>query len=278
MTGSGLGIVASVLASMGFGVADFLGGAAARRSAAIPVAARVQGIGLVVLALAALATRSPVTTAAIVLGATGGLASAAGLALLYGALVRGGMGVTIGLGSAVVSLTTLLADAILRTNIPSPIQLTGVAFAIAATLLASARRTAPGGTTAIGLALLSGAAFGVALVFLDRAAETSPLWGLAAARGAGSVVLLVLAAPRWVALNQAWRPVLGAGLLDAGASAVFIASFTVLPVGIATAVSAGAAPLVPMALARFFLNERVSISSALAVGLACAGIALIATG
>lgn len=278
MTDTGLGIAAAAVAAMGFGFADFLGGAAARRSAAIPVAARVQAIGLVVLALSAIAAHAPITTAALLLGTTGGLASAAGLALLYRALVRGGMGVTIGLSSVVVSLTTLLADAVLRGDIPSPIQLAGVACAIAAALLASARRNQPEGVSSVALALMAGLAFGVALVFLDRAAETSPLWGLAAARGAGSVLLLVLIRRAWAALGQEWRPVVGAGLLDAGASALFIGSFVVLPVGIATAVSAAAAPLVPMALAWLVLHERVSLSGALAVALACLGIALIALG
>jgi uncharacterized membrane protein/multidrug transporter EmrE-like cation transporter len=273
-----LWIAAATVASMGFGVADFLGGAAARGSAAMPVAARVLAIGLVVMVLAAAGTNAPITTSALLLGATGGLASGTGLALLYRALVRGGMGVTVGIGSVVVSLTTLLADAVLRSDIPSTIQLAGVACAIAATLLASVRRDQPGGVSSVVLAILSGLAFGVALVFLDRAAETSPLWGLAAARAAGTVLLLVIAGSAGAAVRQQWRRILGAGIFDAGSSALFISSFVVLPVGIATAVSAAAAPLVPMALAWFILHERVSRSGALAVALACAGIALIALG
>lgn len=273
-----LGIGAAIVASMGFGAADFLGGAAARRSAAIPVAARVQAIGLVVLTLGAIVANAPIAASALLLGATGGLASGAGLALLYRALVRGGMGVTIGIGSVVVSLTTLLADAVLRSDVPSAIQLAGVACAIGAVLLASVRRDQSGSVGSVRLAIVSGLAFGVALVFLDRAAETSPLWALASARAAGTVLLVVLVGRAWAALGQQWRPVLGAGTLDAGASALFIGSFVLLPVGIATAVSAAAAPLVPMALAWFVLHERVSRSAAVAVALACSGIALIALG
>ena len=242
------------------------------------MAARVQIIGAVVLVAAALVTRSPITTAALLLAAIGGLSSASGLALLYRALMQGGMGVTVGLGSVVVALTTLLADAVLRGDIPSPVQLAGVGCAIVATWLASAGRNQPGGVRSIGLALLAGAAFGVALVFLDRAAETSPLWGLAAARMAGSALLLILLLRNRSPLGGDWRPVLGAGLLDAGASALFIGSFILLPVGIATAVSAAATPLVPMALAWFLLRERVSPAGAIAVALACLGIALIALG
>lgn len=278
MTGTQIGIAASVVAASGFGIADFLGGSAARKSSAIPVAARVQAIGLVVLLLAAIVFEAPVTVSALLLGALGGLSSAAGLALLYRALVRGGMGVTIGLGSVVVALTTLLSDALLRGDVPSAVQLIGVASAIAATLLASARRGQPGGVGSVGLAIMAGLGFGVALVFLDRAAETSPLWGLAAARGTGTVLLVALVGGAWPAHRQEWRPVVGAGLLDAGASTLFIGSFILIPVGISTAVSAAATPLVPMALAWFILDERVSRSGALAVALACLGIALIAVG
>jgi drug/metabolite transporter (DMT)-like permease len=278
MSGEVLGIGAAVAASMGFGVADFLGGAAARRSAALPVAARVTAIGLMLLTFAAIVSNAPMSPSALLLGATAGLASGTGLALLYGALMRGGMGVTIGIGSVVVSLITLSADVVLRGDVPSPIQLAGVACAIAATLLASVRRGQPGGVGSVRLAILSGLSFGVALVFLDRAAETSPLWALAAARAAGTALLFVLVTRAWRALGQQWRPVVGAGILDAGGSALFIGSFVLLPVGIATAVSAAAAPLVPMALAWFVLHERVSQSAAIAVALACSGIALIALG
>ena len=212
------------------------------------------------------------------LGAAAGVGSALGLATLYRALTRGGMGVTVGLGSVVVSLVTLLADAVLRGDVPSPLQFAGVACAIAATWLASPRPDRVGGRSAIGLALAAGLLFGVALVFLDRAAETSPLWGLAAARGVGTLFLLALLGFRIGSLRAAWRPTLGAALLDAGASAVFVGSFILLPVGLAAAVSAAATPLVPMALAWFLLKERVSRSGALAIALACLGITLIALG
>jgi drug/metabolite transporter (DMT)-like permease len=273
-----VGIAAAAIAAGGFGVADFLGGSAARRSSAIPVAARVQAIGALVLLVTAMVAHAPITAAAILLGTIGGLFSASGLALLYRALTRGGMGMTIGLGSVVLSLTTLLADVILRGDVPSPLQVGGVACAIAATWLASARPGESGGIGSIALVVLAGMGFGIALVFLDRAAETSPLWGLAAARAAGTVLLLGLVGRGWPALRQQWPPTVGAGLLDAGASALFVGSFVLLPVGLSAAVSAAATPLVPMALAWFILHERVSGSGTIAVALACIGIALIALG
>lgn len=278
MTGWELGVAAAAVSAGGFGAADFLAGAAARTTAALPVAARVLMIGFGVMLLLALVTGSPVSEAALLLGAIAGVASAAGLAALYQALVRGGMGVTVGLSSVVVSLTTLFADAVLRGQIPTPLQLAGVACALGATWIASSRRDQSKGSGPILLALLAGGLFGVALIFLDRAAETSPLWGLAAARASGTVLLLAVLGSGRGALRRDWRPVIGAGLLDAGASALFIGSFVLVPVGIAAAVSAAVTPLIPMTLAWFFLRERVSRAGAVAVGLACLGIALIALG
>lgn len=278
MTGWELGVAAAAVSAGGFGAADFLAGAAARRTSALPVAARVLMIGLGVMLLLALATGSSVSQAALVLGAIAGVASSVGLAALYQALARGGMGVTVGLSSVVVSLTTLFADAMLRGQIPTPLQLAGVGCALGATWIASSRRDQSGGTGPVLLALVAGGLFGVALIFLDRAAETSPLWGLAAARASGTVLIVALLWSGRGALRTDWRPVIGAGLLDAGASALFIGSFVLVPVGIAAAVSAAVTPLIPMALAWFLLRERVSRAGALAVGLACLGIALIALG
>lgn len=278
MTGWELGVAASATAAAAFGAADFLGGAEARKTAAVPVAVRVQLVGLCVLLGVALVARLPVSTSALMLGAIGGIASGIGLAMLYHALTHGGMGVTIGLGSVVVSMVTLMADAILRGDVPSAVQLVGVACAIAATWLASARKDQSGAAAPIALALASGAVFGLALILLDRAAETSAMWGLVAARGTGSAILIIMLGSARSALHRHWRPIIGAGLLDAAGSALFIGSFVVLPVGIAAAVSAAATPLVAMALAWFILRERVSPFGAAAVGLACVGIALIAVG
>jgi len=188
------------------------------------------------------------------------------------------MGLVTGLTGATASLVALGVDAALRETVPSPIQLTGVACALGAAWLVATVKGSAVTTRFIVVALLAGSAFGIYFLLLERAAETSPLWGLVAARAAGSTVLLVAIGLRWRDFRPDWRPLVGAGLLDATASGLIVAALLLIPVGLAAAVSNANTPLVAMALAWLVLGERVPRRGLIAVGLACAGIALIAIG
>ena len=84
----------AIASAVFYGAADFAGGLATRRAAAIPVVLLSQGSGLVLLALMlpVLPPASP-TRLDLVWGAAAGLTGGVGVALLYQALSVGAMAV-----------------------------------------------------------------------------------------------------------------------------------------------------------------------------------------
>jgi drug/metabolite transporter (DMT)-like permease len=273
-----LGVVLAVASAIAFGSGDFLGGSAARRSDPLGVATVVQAIGLFALLIVATVVGQGVTGTALAFGVVAGVGGGVGLAALYRALATGAMGLVTGLTGATASLVALGMDAALRGNAPSPIQLAGVASALLAAWLVATIKGSSVTAGFLAVALLAGIAFGIYFLLLERAAETSPLWGLVAARAAGTVVLLGAIGLRWGGFRADWRPLLGAGLFDAGASGLIVGALVLIPVGLAAAVSNANTPLVAMGLAWMLLGERIPRRGLVAVVLACVGIALIAMG
>jgi len=271
-------VLLAVTSAIAFGSGDFLGGSAARRNDALRVAAVVQAVGLVGLLVVAAVAGRGVTGAALAFGVMAGVGGGVGLAALYRAMASGSMGLVTGLTGVTASLVVLGVDAALRGVVPSPVQLIGVACALGAAWLVAGVKGNAVTAGFIGVALLAGSAFGIYFLLLERAAETSPLWGLVAARLAGTAVLLGAIGLRWADFRPDWRPLIGAGLLDAGASGLIVAALLLIPVGLAAAVSNANTPLVAMVLAWLLLGERVPRTGLAAVGLACMGIALIALG
>ena len=242
------------------------------------VATVVQAVGLAGLLIVAVVIGQILTGAAVAFGLLAGVGGGVGLAALYRAMASGSMGVVTGLTGVTASLVVLGVDAALRGVVPSPVQLAGVVCALGAAWLVAGVKGNAVTVGFIGVALLTGSAFGIYFLLLERAAETSPLWGLVAARTTGTTVLLGAIGLRWRDFRPDWRPLVGAGLLDAGASGLIVAALLLIPVGLAAAVSNANTPLVTMVLAWLLLGERVPRRGLVAVGLACAGIALIAIG
>jgi drug/metabolite transporter (DMT)-like permease len=278
MSASLLGVLLAVASAVAAGSGDFLGGSAARRNDALRVATVVQAVGLGGLLIVAVVAGRGVTGPALAFGVIGGVGGGVGLAALYRAIATGSMGLVTGLTGVTASLVVLGVDAALRGVVPSPIQLAGVACALGAAWLVAGVKGSAVTAGLMGVALLAGSAYGLYVLMLERAAETSPMWGLAAARAAGTAVLLGAIGLRWRDFRPGWHPLIGAGLLDAGASGMIVAALLLVPAGLAAAVSNANTPLVTMALAWLLLGERVPRRGLVAVGLACVGIALIALG
>jgi len=271
-------VLLAVTSAIAFGSGDFLGGSASRRNDPLRVATAVQAIGLGGLVIMAVVAGQRVSVVALAFGVAAGVGGGVGLAALYRALATGTMGLVTGLTGATASLVALGVDAALRGVVPSPIQLSGVACALGAALLVAGVRGNRVTAGFIGIALLAGTAFGIFFLLLERAAETSPLWGLVAARAAGTAVLLGAIGLRLGDFRPDWRSLFGAGLLDAGANGLIVGALLLIPVGLAAAISNANTPLVTMALAWLLVGERMPRRGLVAVGLACLGIALIALG
>ena len=272
--------------AVGYGLGDFCGGLSARRLPP-PVATMLVGFaGLVALAAIAVGIGAVVPAAdKLLLAAGAGLCGGLGLAALYQAMSTGAMGLVAGLSSA-GSVSLALIFGLLIGRSVSPLQLVGMAFAIAAAVLASGIARTPNMAAALRNAGLAALGFAGFLIFIDQAATPDPWWILvvsrAAATGAVAVVVLltVMRSPArsWGAAVQPVLPlILVGGVADSLGNLFFILSRELLQVGLAAALS-GLYPLVTMVAARVFVGESLPRGGSASLGLAVVGAILISLG
>jgi len=205
-----------------WGAADFLGGMAARRSGAIAVAGGATAVGWIALLPLLAIVRPPLPTpGAIGLAAVAGIAGGLGLVALYRGLSLGSMGLLAALSGVGSVLLPLVVGAWLSHDVIGAWQWVGMTAALAAAAAASGATLRGVSSRALVMALLAAIGFGLWYVMLDQAAtEGHELWALVASRGSSSVVVGWLAIWRGgiASLRSTWRLVVGAGLLDLGAT------------------------------------------------------------
>ena len=266
-----------------YGVADFLGGLAARRATTAAVVLVSQASGMLALAvmLPILPDTAP-TTADLIWGAVAGVAIGAGLALLYRGLAVGSMAV-VAPTTAVCAVVLPLTAAVLLGERPGPGTLVGIALAILSIVLVSRSRATPAGRGAtatglpagLGLALLAGVGIGVFFFALARAASTAGLWPLLAARGVAVVLFGVAALVGRRSLRMA-APVavmvIAGGVIDMLANALYLLATHHGPLSVVVTLSS-LYPTSTVLLALAVLGERLSARQG--VGIACALVAVL---
>lgn len=274
------GILFGVGAAIAWGAGDFVGGMAARRASGMLVTGGAEAVGFVLLLGAVVVLRpAPPQASTILLGAAGGVFGGIGLAALYRGLSLGAMGLVSAISGVGGVLVPLAVGFLLWGTTIHPLQLVGVACALAAVVAASGATTRGVQRDAVVLAVVAALGFGFWYVFLDRAAEDSQLWALVASRGAAALVIggaALLRAER-TGLRAVLPFVGAAGLLDVTANGMVVLAFASVPVGIAAALS-GTYPLSTMLLARTVLGEALPRLGVVAVALGVAGIVLISLG
>ena len=279
----------ALLSSVLWGTADFGGGVSSRRLPVLAVIGWSQATALVAVGLAA-AVLTPLGAGPALVGAPSGLGWLAwslvagafgmgGLLCFYRALAIGTMGVVspvAGLGVAVPVLAGLAAG-----ERPSGVQLVGMVVALAGALAASGPELSGAARgRAVGLAALSGAFFGVALLAMARGAASSPLFTLLGMRCTSvAVVSVVAVVGRTVGgVRPRDLPLLaGVGLADAGANLLFAVATTLGLVSV-VAVLGTLYPVATVLLARFVLHERLVRIQQLGVAVALAGVVMLGAG
>jgi drug/metabolite transporter (DMT)-like permease len=266
-------------ASICWGVGDFLGGFNSRRLSALTVLAVAEIAGLVAIGLfVAVRGVEPPGRTALAFAAGAGVAGALGLGALYRGMAVGAMGVVapISAAAAVIPVAVGLA----RGERPSGLQLVGIAAALVGVALASRE---PGETArlaaGVGLALVAAAGFGLYIVLIDEAAETSAEWAVLVSRGAASVaaVSVALALGRLRLGARALPALIVIGLFDVGANGLLALALTKGLISL-VAVLSSLYPVVTIALARAVLGERIGRIQAAGAATALAGVALISIG
>lgn len=252
----------ALVSSLSWGVADFMGGLAARRVGPIQVLAVSYPAGAVLLTLLAMFV-IPGTLSVEVLpyAVAAGLIGALAIGLLYAALTRGQMGVVSPL-TAVMSGAVPVAVGLARGETLPGLAVAGIALAVVAVFMVSKESGHHERTplSAIVLALSSGGAIGLYLTAIGLAPQDSGVWAATVGRWVSTVVMLIavlIVAGKVVSAGYPWLLVIGSGILDASANGIFqLASQRGLLSVVA--VIGSLYPAATVVLARVILKERLN--------------------
>lgn len=283
-----MAVVLGLLVAATYGAADFFGGLSSKRASVPAVVVLSQLTGLPLLAVLVVVAGGDASVRNLGYGAVAGGIGAVGLVCLYRGLSSGRMSVVApitAVGAAIVPVAWGLAQG----ERPDATALVGVALALVAVGLISrtdddvldgdATPERPAPPPYLLLAVVAGVAFGLVFVLLALTDGDAGFWPLAAGR-AVSIPLLTagtLATGRSFSLGSraAARTILGAGVLDMTANALFLLASReglLALVGVLSSLY----PASTVLLARVVLAERLRGIQVVGLGLAGAGVVLIA--
>lgn len=276
-----MGVILALVAALGYGLSDFIGGVISRRTSAWPVAF-LAAVGSCLAGLtAALSTADSATGAQLWWGALAGVGSGLGGAFLYRGFVAGRIGVVAPI-SAVGAALLPVAVGVLTGEHPALLVWLGVIAAVPGIWLVSAEpANASGPGAGIGEGVVDGVAaglgFGLMFAALAQVPDGAGYWPVALAQIVSVPVIVVAATllrTNWLPRHpgQAW------GLLAGAVAGIALVSFQLAAQrGLLTvsAVLASLYPAVTILLAVLFLKERVLSSQA--VGLALCGVTVVCT-
>ena len=291
-------IVFALAAAVLYGSADFLGGAASRRSRALSVASLSVPAGAVVMLLAAAVAGGPVSTAGLGWAVAAGVVGAAGLLAFYTGLAAGPMSVVAPV-SALMSTVLPVGVAIASGERFGVRVYAGVATCLVAIVLVSLEngtpawpaRKAPGPAAprpaghraalrGFGYGIVCGTLFGIFYLFLRNAGAAGVLWPVAEARLVNCAVVLavvVLARARPAGRADGGRVLAAAvisGVLDASANLCYVLATRAGLFGIAIVLTA-LYPGITVLLARVVLRERMHAVQRIGLLLAAVGVILV---
>jgi len=270
--------VLAALSAFVWGTGDFCGGKATQRANALAVTVLSQVAGLPVLAGCVAIFGGSWSWPTMLWGAGAGLAGVVGIVLLYQGLSRGAMAIFAPV-TAVTAAVVPLIFGLLTQSVPGPLALIGVGCAVVAVALVSlSGGHSPVTPGLIGLALASGACFGIFFILLAGAGDTGGMWPLVGARAAS--VLCGLGAALVTRTSLRIRPsslrwALVAGPFDIFANALYVLAAREGPLAVVAPISA-LYPVSTVLLALLIDRERVRPVQLAGLGLAATALVLVA--
>ena len=194
----------ALVAAVGYGVSDFVGGIASRRVAALRVVIVSYPLSVVIVALAPPLFGGSAGPAALGWGVASGVASGLAVWWFYRALAAGPMAVVSPLTAVLVAGIPVIVGVAIGER-PGLLAFGGIALALGAVVLVS--RESPDETagevaggrqlrftkTVAWLTVGSGVAFAFAFIFLHKIDSDSGLWPLLASRIAATAVVWAVA-------------------------------------------------------------------------------------
>jgi drug/metabolite transporter (DMT)-like permease len=283
-----MAIPLAAVAALGWGVSDFLGGAAQdRRTPVFSVVAIAELIGVVLLVPVVAARGLPPADPRLLLACVAGLGVTLELSLIYAALSAGAAFITApvgALGTALAVGAGLLGGDPLTAAIAA-----GLALAVGGGALSAGAGTDDGhGRLSAGrsVAVCAGAAIGVAsgLVALHGAGQVDPYWTVAiehltTAVSSGAIAVAVVrrdrrGTARLLPTRDRWRALTVIALTGTGGDVAYTAASRGGALSIVSAI-ASMYPIATVALGGALAHRRPTPPQAIGIGLALAGAALL---
>ncbi len=281
----------AVVSALFWGVADFVGGLASRRSTPWQTLVLTTPAGLVaILPLAFLV--SGTATGSALAGICAGIFGGLGILLLYAALTIGPMGVVSPI-SAVLGAAIPVGVGLVQGERPGSAAYVGMALAVVAIVTVGLEPTSPTDDSAhqkvapraLLLAIGAGAGIGLFFAFLSFAPSDAGLWPVVFARGTSTVLLVTIGVVVAFRSGQPVMPTVGrvrvqavwAGILDVAANGFYVLA---LQIGLLSvvAVLGSLYPAATVLLARLVLAERLRPMQKLGMVTALVASALLALG
>jgi drug/metabolite transporter (DMT)-like permease len=277
------GVALALLAAIGFGVSDFVGGIASRHVAALRVVLVSYPVATVLLGTLAAVIGGPISAGTVIWGSLGGICQACGVWWLYAALGAGPISVVSPL-TAVLTAAVPVGVGVAIGDRPGLVAAVGIALAMVAVVLVSRQATDNDLTphrftkTVAALTIGSGVAFGLNFALIHQAPVESRLWPLLFARMSASVLVIIVAAASRslrVPSGKSLRLALTLPVLDASANVAMLLALHASLLSL-TGVLISLYPAATVVLAMTVLRERVTRWQALGMVLAVVSVSMIA--
>lgn len=275
-----MAVLLALAAAVAYGLSDFVGGVASRRTSAWPVAFVNSAAALAGALVLAVVTAGEPSREDLLWGALAGIGSGAGGAFLYRGLAAGRMGVVAPI-SAVGAALLPVCVAVVTGERPSVLVWLGILAAVPGIWLVS-REPGEAGDLAAGIVdgVLAGLGFGLLFAATGQVPESAGFAPLALSQAVAVVAVVVTA----TALGGSWVPRepshawgAAAGLLATAAVVLFLLA---TQGGLLTVASVLTSlyPAVTIALAAAVLRERVHLVQGAGLVLCGVAVALVAGG
>ncbi|HEY2073503.1 MAG TPA: DMT family transporter [Gaiellaceae bacterium] len=271
----------ALLASLTWGVGDFLGGIKSRLMPAIVVMAVSQPFGLVAVAIAVAVRGTAPPGPEVAWAALAAVFGTTGLIGFYRGMAAGAMSVVVPLAAVAAGIPVIWGLA--HGDHVSFLQEIGFVAALGGGLMASIER---GGERArfasgTGWAILALVGFGCYFIPLHASATHDWLWPSLIFRATSVTMvwsILLLTRQRVTGTRPHLFVLAVIGLLDTGGNTLFAAASSSHGLISVVSVLASLYPAVTVLLARFALGERVERTQDLGVLVTLAGVVLISAG
>ncbi|GAA1930315.1 EamA family transporter [Nocardioides hwasunensis] len=273
-----MAVLLSLAAALAYGLSDFVGGLASRRTSAWPVAFVGAATALVGSVLLTVVTDGSPARTDLWWGALAGVGTGTGGAFLYRGLAAGRMGVVAPI-SAVGAALLPVCVGVATGERPALLVWLGIAAAVPGIWLVS-REPGGAGDLAAGIVdgVLAGLGFGLLFAAMGQVPASAGLAPLAVAQAVGTVCVAVTATllgGAWVPRHrsEAWGVL--AGALAIGATVAFLLATQSGLLTVASVVTS-LYPALTIGLAAVVLRERVHASQGWGLVLCGVAVALVA--